>query len=178
MNVVRNADTPPMKILRQMTKHTEFFIVQKTTVNRGQGKMILTNKKQSKEIEYHFINYENDTIAIKELTEEIAEHYNFTPKVTGIHSNVVSNEKVLQQIEEIQTTTDKLQKWVMVVKATKGYFAKTIHSEFIKLYYENRKTVAEIANELYVSKESVYKYRQDVLNFSAVKANEYELIKV
>lgn len=140
--------------------------------------MILINKQQSKEIEYHFVNHESDIIAVKELTEEIAERYDFTPEVTGIHSNSVSNEKILKQIEEIQQMTDKLHKWINVVQKTKEYFKDIIHSDFIKLYYENEKSISEIANMLYVSRESVYKYRQDVLNYAAAKADKYNLIKL
>lgn len=140
--------------------------------------MILISKQQSKEIEYHFTNHENDIIAVKELTEEIAEHYDFTPEVTGIRSSSANHEKISKQIEEIQRTTDKLRKWINVVKATKKYFKDIIHGDFIKLYYENEKPISEIADTLYVSRESVYKYRQDVLNYAAAKADKYNLIKL
>ncbi len=74
--------------------------------------------------------------------------------------------------------TDKLRKWINVVQKTKKYFKDIIHGEFIKLYYENEKSISEIANMLYVSRESVYKYRQDVLNYAAAKADKYNLIKL
>ena len=141
--------------------------------------MILIDRHQSKVIEYHFINFENDLIAIEELTAEVAERYNFAAEATGVKSgNNVGDEKILKQIEEIQRTTDKLRKWIKVVRETKVYFKDIIHDDFIKLYYEKRKTISEIAGELYVSPDSVYKYRQDVLNYAAAKADKAGLIKL
>ena len=85
---------------------------------------------------------------------------------------------MLKQIEEIERITDKLRRWIKVVRETKEYFKNIIHDDFIKLYYEKRKTISEIANELYVSPDSVYKYRQDVLNYAAAKADKVGLIKL
>lgn len=141
--------------------------------------MILIDRQQSKVIEYHFINFENDLIAVEELTAEVAERYNFAAEATGVKSgNNVGDEKMLKQIEEIQRTTDKLRKWIKVVRETREYFKNIIHDDFIKLYYEKRKTISEIANELYVSPDSIYKYRQDVLNYAAAKADKVGLIKL
>lgn len=141
--------------------------------------MILIDKKQSKMIEYHFVNFENDLIAVEELTIEVAERYNFAAEATGVKSgNNVGDEKMIGQIEEIERITDKLRKWIRVVRETKEYFKNIIHDDFIKLYYEKRKTISEIASELYVSPDSVYKYRQDVLNYAAAKADKVGLIKL
>ena len=141
--------------------------------------MILIDRQQSKMIEYHFVNFENDLIAVEELTAEVAERYNFAAEATGAKSgNNVGDEKMIGQIEEIQRITDKLRKWIKVVRQTKEYFKDIIHDDFIKLYYEKRKTISEIASELYVSPDSVYKYRQDVLNYAAAKADKVGLIKL
>ena len=141
--------------------------------------MILIDKKQSKMIEYHFVNFENDLIAVEELTIEVAERYNFAAEATGVKSgNNVGDEKMIGQIEEIEQITDKLRKWIRIVRETKEYFKNIIHDDFIKLYYEKRKTISEIASELYVSPDSVYKYRQDVLNYAAAKADKVGLIKL
>lgn len=141
--------------------------------------MILIDRQQSKIIEYHFINFENDLIAVEELTAEVAERYNFAAEATGVKSgNNVGDEKMIGQIEEIQRTTDKLRKWIKVVRETREHFKDIIHDDFIKLYYEKRKTIFEIASELYVSPDSVYKYRQDVLNYAAAKADKVGLIKL
>ena len=141
--------------------------------------MILIDRQQSKVIEYHLINFENDLIAIEELTAEVAERYNFAAEATGIKSgNNVGDEKMIGQIEEIQRTTANLRKWIKVVRETREYFKDIIHDDFIKLYYKKRKTISEIASELYVSPDSVYKYRQDVLNYAAAKAYKAGLIKL
>lgn len=141
--------------------------------------MILIDRQGSKMIEYHFINFENDLIAVEELTAEVAERYNFAIEATGVKSgNNVGDEKMIGQIEEIQRTTDKLRRWIKVVQETKEHFKNIIHDDFIKLYYEKRRTISEIANELYVSPDSVYKYRQDVINYAAAKADKVGLIKL
>lgn len=137
---------------------------------------MVISRENSKLIEQHLYNHEEEKKRLKQRKIEIAENIVHAADKTGIRGSMKSDPTYTKALK-IEAETALLQAWVDVIEDTFAYFKGTETGEFMQDVYCGWARYTDAAN-MYVSKSTYYRKREDVVTYAAIKAYEKNLINV
>lgn len=127
------------------------------------------------EIEMHFIMHKEEKQQIQQLQTDIAEA--ITPNLDGVGGGGGLSDPTAQKAAQIERETKSLRLWVQVVEKTFARYKGTLEGEYIKHAYVNGSSHwIELQELMNVGQATVYRKRQEVLTYAAIKASEVGLI--
>lgn len=138
-----------------------------------------------KHIEKHFYNYEAIRRAVALRQEEILKGSPSGGERIGTPSNQTGDptgRKVEQMndIKSVETTEGVFYspiKWLAVFEATQRQFTGG-EAELIKLRYVQKQPRTRIMIEIEIHEQTYHFWRRNILNFAAIAAAQYGLIRV
>lgn len=138
---------------------------------------MLLERSIVKEIEGHFYRFEEEAAEIEALLQETAEAYDFSYVRVKVSGGGIAD-PVFRRTERLMRETGTLKGWNSVVKAAAARFEGTQMEGFIELVYLKKRSVVSVCSELFIDRRTYYKWRENLLNYAAMKACGLGLISV
>lgn len=139
--------------------------------------MAILSRETIKEIESHFYGYQIDRQWVEERKQEIAESIDYSHQLAKAANSSPADTTYIHAVE-IDKNVGQLQKWIRVVDETIKKFKDTPHMQLMTMLYTERQGEVKICSALYIERRTFYSWKENIIQYAAMKACEYGLISV
>ena len=139
--------------------------------------MAILSREIIKEIESHFYGYQIDRRWVEERKQEIAESIDYSQQLAKAANSSPADTTYIHAVE-IDKNVGQLQKWIRVVDETIKKFKDTPHMQLMTMLYTERQGEVKICDALYIDRSTLYRWKDQILTYAAMKACGAGLIEV
>lgn len=139
--------------------------------------MGILSRKIYKQIEWYLYNYYEIKREVQELKDEIIEgrSYDISEWGGGIsyHSDPTANRAIkLTRLDLVEK-----EKWLKVIEGTIQHFQGTEKGRLLQKKYFDELGERHICRELHIERTTYYRWREEIVLYTALLATQYGLIK-
>ena len=140
--------------------------------------MALIDRKTYKKIEYYLYNYDKIKKKIEEYKQDIAEARSRDIGSSGGGRSHHSDPTAIRALKLCRTSIVEDERWLRIVEATLERYADTEKEQLIRLKYERGLNEVRVCMELNIARRTYFRWRQEVVTYTALVAAQEGLIKV